>query len=212
MRSRLSQLTIVSIPTYASDLDAPLPPGPRFRLRVKKLEPRRHRMERVLNVGNWLFGAISRIEKNWRTEVLAGQTPYDPAEAVSIREYYEQWAMPCRRCLDEIQYLEAKGIWIEGADEFKRHCDEATDILAGDNPFFDDAERAGHWAAIAARHRAPCRPVQVDEDGRIFESDGERFNMPGLTPADIQEAFEDERVGRMRPLKEIVASRNQHGI
>jgi hypothetical protein len=56
------------------------------------------------------------------------------------------------------------------------------------------------------------RPVRVDESGRIFEINGEQIVMPGLEPEAILESFEDERVGRMRSLKDIFASRNQHGI
>jgi hypothetical protein len=56
------------------------------------------------------------------------------------------------------------------------------------------------------------RPVMVDESGRIFEMTGEQIVMPGLEPEAILESFEDERAGRMRSLKDIIASRNQDGI
>jgi hypothetical protein len=64
----------------------------------------------------------------------------------------------------------------------------------------------------ASSNRDVCRFVRVDDDGRIYEMSGEPFNMPGLTPADILESFEDERAGRMRPLKEVIASRLGRGI
>lgn len=212
MRSRLPEMFLVMLPTYAARLDAPLPPGRRHWSRSKTLKLRIRRLEGTLDTGNWLFESIRLIERNWRTEVLERKTPYDPDEAKSIMDFYGRWAMPCHRCLEEIKSVESEGGQVHGAKRFRRYCEQAEDILLGDNPFFDDAEKAGKWAAITATYRAPCRPVVVDEDGRIFETDGGRFNMPGLTPADILESLEDERAGRMRSLKEIVASRNQHGI
>lgn len=212
MRSRLPEMILVALPTYASDLDAPLPPAPRFRLKARNLERRVRRLENVLTIGNWLFRSIRVIENNWRDEVLKGATPYDPDEARSIREFFKQWAIPCGRIQGEIAALESKRAAVQGAEAFRRYCEEAEEILAGNSPFFDDAERSGRWAALTAAYREPCRPISVDEEGRIFELNGERFHMPGLTPADILEAREDERAGRMRPLKEIIASRQSHGI
>jgi hypothetical protein len=88
----------------------------------------------------------------------------------------------------------------------------ALEILEGDHPFFEDAKKAGRWAALTSNSREPHRPVKVDERGRIFEMTGERFNMPGLEPADILEAIEDERASHVRSLKEIMAAHNQQGI
>jgi hypothetical protein len=212
MRSRLPDMFLVMLPTYAARLDAPLPPRRKHWSRSKALKLRVRRLEGTLGIGNWLFESIRLIERNWRTEVLDQKTPYDPNEAQSIMDFYKQWAMPCHRCLEEIKSVESEGGLVHGAKRFRRYCEQAADIVLGDNPFFDDAETAGRWAALTAKHRKPCRPVVVDSDGRIFEADGERFNMPGLTPGEILEALEDERAGRMRSLKDIVASRNQHGI
>ena len=63
-----------------------------------------------------------------------------------------------------------------------------------------------------AEFRDPLRSVEIDESGRIFEMTGERFNMPGLEPANILDALDDERFGRVRSLKEIIAARGQHGL
>jgi hypothetical protein len=212
MRSRLPELVLVALPTYASALDKPVHQQSKRTSRAKSLKLRIHRLEKVLAIGNWLFEALRLIENNWRTEVLERKTPYNPDEAGSILDFYRHWAQPCRRCLDEIEALESEGGLARGAKKFRRYCEQATDILMGDNPFFEDAEKAGRWAAVTAKYREACRPVRVDEDGRIYEMSGERFNMPGLTPADILESFEDERAGRMRPLKEVIASRQNHGI
>jgi hypothetical protein len=80
--------------------------------------------------------------------------------------------------------------------------------MCGENSLFEDAKKAGQWAALTAIHREPIRPVDVDVSGRIFEKTGERFSMPGLEPADILEAIEDELAGRIRTLDEIIASRD----
>ncbi len=58
----------------------------------------------------------------------------------------------------------------------------------------------------------PPRPVRVDDEGRIFELTGERFEIAGLAPADVLEALEDERAGRVRPLREIMASHGRSGV
>jgi hypothetical protein len=185
---------------------------PKHRLKAKRQDQRLRRLERVLGVGNWLYKAVCLIERNWRTEVLEGKTPYDPADAKTIGEFYSRWVQPCKRCLDEISIFESRGCTVHGAKEFKGHCTEATDILGGYNAFFEDADKAGRWAALTAKYREAIRPVEVDDSGRIFESTGERFNMPGLEPADILEAIEDERAGRVRSLREIIDSSGQHGI
>jgi hypothetical protein len=74
------------------------------------------------------------------------------------------------------------------------------------------AEASGDAVARKSGTRPAIRPVRVDESGRIFEMTGEQIVMPGLEPEAILESFEDERAGRMRSLKDIIASRNQHGI
>jgi hypothetical protein len=205
-------MCLLALPNYAARLDDPAYCRVRNRLEVKALSRGLRRLEEVLVIGNWLYDSVRLIEHNWRTEVIEGKTPYDPEEARTIREFLAQWVQPCRRCLDEINLFESKGFEVRGSKEFKRHCAEAVDILGGHNPFFEDADKAGRWAALTAKHRVAIRPVEVDESGRIFERTGERFTMPGLEPTDILEAIEDEHAGRVRPLREIVASRGQHGI
>jgi len=209
-------MLVLALPNYAARLDDPVASGflrgIKHRLKWKAMQSRLRRLEDVLALGNWLYESVRLIEHNWRTEVLERKTPFDPHDAKSIGELYAQWAQPCRRCLDEIKVLEEKKFDVRGTKEFREHCTEVSEIIQGNNPFFEDAKLAGQWAALAAKYREAIRPVEVDTSGRIFEVTGERFNMPGLEPADILEAIEDERAGRVYSLKEIVASRKQHGI
>ncbi len=74
------------------------------------------------------------------------------------------------------------------------------------------AETADCGIERKAKSKPAIRPVMVDESGRIFEMTGEQIVMPGLEPEAMLESFEDERAGRMRSLKDIIASRNKHGI
>lgn len=53
------------------------------------------------------------------------------------------------------------------------------------------------------------RPVHVDQEGRIFEEDGSRFEFPGLEPEKIRASMSDLAEGRGRPLREIIAERGR---
>jgi len=46
--------------------------------------------------------------------------------------------------------------------------------------------------------------VHVDESGRIFDASGQPVSVPGLEPAKVNRGLDDESVGRVRPLKDIV--------
>lgn len=170
------------------------------------------RLEGVLAIGNWLYESMRLVEQNWRREVLEGKTLYDPKEEASMLESYRRWSAPCQRCLNEIDHFDATLTSVEGGDEFKRHCIDAKQILAGNNPFFHDERNAAQWADVIAFLRPNPRPVRVEEDGRIFEMSGEQFLMPGLEPADILESLEDERAGRLHSFDEVVASLDQHEV
>jgi hypothetical protein len=86
-----------------------------------------------------------------------------------------------------------------------------TDRVAGctSDRTADSPDRGPGWKVGG---RSPIRPVVVDESGRLFEMTGEQIVMPGLEPEAILESLEDARAGRMRSLKDIRASRCQHGI
>jgi hypothetical protein len=224
------------IPNYASALDAPAYPKDNpsrgksrkssrkglamsrswFRLRrphkVRRQAERASRLQNALAVGNWLYEQVRLIEHNWRTEIIEGLIPYDANEDRSILAFYRQWLEPTQRCLSEIRQLRSMGVEVAGSREFEEYCAEAPCILKGDSPFFEDASQAGLWAARTSQSRESIRPVEVDQAGRIFELSGARFHMPGLEPAAVLEALEDERAGRTRSLTDIIASRDEHGL
>jgi len=56
------------------------------------------------------------------------------------------------------------------------------------------------------------REVHIDEGGRIFEMSGEQLIASGLAPEDVLRSLEDERLGRTRSLREIIAERVGNGI
>ena len=203
-------MSIARIPVanYATKLDQPIAGQarrvkrgrfwrPKHRLKKRREAVKLRRLEEVLAIGNWLYESVKLIERNWRAEVLEMKTPFDPDDARSIADSYCQWAQPRQRCLEEIRVFEGKKNEVRGAREFRKYCAEVSRILAGDYPFFDDASKAGRWAALTATVRQSPGSIRIDEDGKIFEMTGERFNMPGLEPADILEALEDVKHGRL---------------
>ena len=140
----------------------------------------------MLAIGNWLYDAVRLVETNWRKEVLEGKTVYDPKDEALILDYFRQWSAPCHRCHQEIMRFQSKTTKIDGADRFLSHCTEAKEILAGHNPFFDEASNASRWASITEFLRPKARPVRVDEQGRLFEMNGEQFVFPGLEPERVR--------------------------
>jgi hypothetical protein len=217
MRSRLPQMVMADLPGYARSLDRPIasvrPYAHRGSIRRAKpqlkkmrLEGRLARLQDTLVAGNSLYKAVQLVERNWRNEVMQGESLYDPEDEKTIIGYYRQWMEPCERCVQEINDLVARGLSVRGAGEFLNFCAEAKAIMAADNPFFDNAENAARWYKAVTPSGPQPRQVRVDEHGRIFEMSGERFEMPGLSPDDILEAAEDVAAGRVRPLREIVAS------
>jgi hypothetical protein len=212
MSFRLLEFSPSLAANYASDLDSARYEKAKRLGKKSALKRGLRRLENVLAVGNWLFRAVRTIERHWRAEVIEGRTPYDPEEERLVADYLRQWCRPCHRCRDEIESFRLKGLEVRGSRRFEKYCAEAQDILEGGGPFFDDAEKAGRWAALTAEHRQSPRPVRIDEEGRIFEVTGERFLMPGLTPDEVREGISDVNAGRTRPLKEIIAARNTHEL
>jgi hypothetical protein len=93
-------------------------------------------LEDTLAVGNWLFGALSRIDDGWHGEVFEGRIPYDPEEEAQIRSFYRGWLKPCEQMLTKIAEFEAQGFEVSGASEFRRNCSEVKGILTPDSQFF----------------------------------------------------------------------------
>lgn len=94
MKNRLPELTMAVIARYDAGLDDVRHAKAKGRAAKERHRVARRRLEQVLVVGNWLFRSIRLIERNWRAEVSSGQTPYNPTDDQTIRDYYRQWAIP----------------------------------------------------------------------------------------------------------------------
>jgi hypothetical protein len=210
MHSRFPEMLLDALPRYAERLDEPITRQskdvkrgrfrrPKRQLKKKREEVRLRRLEEVLAIGNWLYGAVRLVERNWRSEVLAGKVLYDPTEEALIMAFFRQWYAPHDRFFKEISHFESARVKVAGGADFGRNVTEVERILGGHNPFFDDAANSTRWAGAIDYLRPNPRPVQVDEDGRLFEMTGEQIKMPGLEPADILEALDDFRSGRLVP-------------
>jgi hypothetical protein len=209
---RLPETAIVVLGDYASALDDPRYRAAKGRLELKaRFRALRH-LERVLTVGNWLYRSVRRIERHWRANVLEGRILHDPGEDRSIRALYSQWFQTSRRCLAEIEEFRGGGFSIRGAKVFEKHYAEAADILGGRVDPFENEAQALLWAARTANSRQDPRPMQVDENGNLFEITGERFVMSGLEPEAVLRGISDAEAGRVRPLKDIISERQTHGV
>jgi hypothetical protein len=57
--------------------------------------------------------------------------------------------------------------------------------------------------------RSMTRPVHVDESGTIFDSSGKPISAAGLEPTKVKRGLDDESAGRVRPLKDIIADKQE---
>jgi hypothetical protein len=211
--SGLGGSVLHTVLNYGAKLDEPLPPTPKapkrlfhnWRRKREAEELKRRRLEEVLAFGNWLYDAVRRVERNWRSHVMQGTTLYDPAEETLILGYYRQWTRSCDRCEAEIAHFDSDQQEVRGAVDFRARCIEARKLIEGENPFFADMRNKRRWDAATEFLRPSPRPVMTDREGRIFERTGERLSMPGLEPADILEALEDERAGRVHSFEEVAS-------
>jgi hypothetical protein len=115
--------------------------------------------EFVVDRGNWLFGAISRLDLNWHTEVYEGRTTYDANQEAVIKEYYRTWVRPAHDVLCDIEALEKVGLTVTGADKFSRNYREAIGLLKDDADFF------GGEALVDLQDRA----IDAHREGRTAD-------------------------------------------
>jgi len=209
MKNRLPELTMAVIARYDAGLDDARHAKAKGRAAKERHRVARRRLEQVLVVGNWLFRSIRLIERNWRAEVSSGQTPYNPTDDQTIRDYYRQWAIPCSRCLKEIQRLRSQVYRIHGVSEFEKNCDSVHEILAHLEKPLLDLEHSSPKSDPLTKAKGNPRAVHVDDSGRIFETTGEELSIAGLEPIKVARGLRDEQAGRLRSLKDIVATRAQ---
>src|SRR3954466_5327357 len=129
MRSRLSEMTSARYATYAGALDDPVYANRSRSGHGRSQNKARRQLERVLDIGNWLFQSVRLIEANWRNEVLSRETNYDRDEDASIQSFYWQWSKPCKKCLAEITAFEQRGVRVRGAVTFRKNCELANSVL-----------------------------------------------------------------------------------
>jgi len=205
MRNRVQELTMAALVRYDAGLDDALYASAKGGAEEGRPDIAKRKLEKVLVVGNRLFQAICLTEKNWRTEVTSGETPYNTSDDQAIRDFYQQWALPCTRCLEEILKHRSKGYRIRGASEFEKNCRSAHEILAHLEKPLLDPEQSSRKSDPLQKTKGNPRAVRVDDSGRIFETTGEELAVPGLEPHRVARGLRDEQAGRIRSLKEIVA-------
>ena len=83
MRNRVQELTMAALVRYDAGLDDALYASAEGGAEEGRPDIAKRKLDKVLVVGNWLFQAICLTEKNWRTEVTSGETPYIPYAAMS---------------------------------------------------------------------------------------------------------------------------------
>lgn len=207
MKSRLPQLVIQQLGRYADALPrVTRRPGTssQFHLRVAA-----RRLQEVLRLGNWLFDSIRLIERNWRREVLAYVTPYDPAEEAAILAMYRQWSRPTAFCLAELKRLNRNGLGVPGAKQFRSNCATVRFILDDGFPFLKDPANRAAWEMARRGRGGTIRPVVVDSNGVVSTPQGERIDDPALPPDRILKAIDASEAGRFRPLAVIRAERDR---
>lgn len=206
-----------TVRSYADPLDAPLsgpgkPPRTWRLLAFSLTSPELRRLEGVLGVGNALFQMIRRVESNWRNEVLAGKTLFDPIDEKQILSFFRDWLTPTERCLGEIKVMSRWHPTVVGADDFQKNCLEAKNVAIGRSSFFDNAENAKRWEGVTSFMRPKTEPIRVDEHGRIFDSSGKQIVAPGLEPGKVREARSKIQGGRRRTYDELVTSQTPDGV
>ena len=129
MRSRLPEMTIVSLSQYANDLNESTYVKARSRGGKRNQLLALRKLENALVVGNWLFNAICLIERNWRQDILAGKTDYDLMEAKAfVGHLLGLWYDPFEHLLD---YTSGRGCSTgDQPGQFDRNgLDEPQDVV-----------------------------------------------------------------------------------
>jgi hypothetical protein len=95
---------------------------------------------------------------------------------VAVRFNLREWLELSERILPDVRALELEYGRVEGAEQFREKIDEIRERLDSSHP------------------------ITIDEHGRVFDHEGRRLCLPGLSAADIVRSLEQERAGRLVPL------------
>lgn len=149
-------------------------------------------LEEQVTVGNWLFRALSRTERELYADARAGLEPLEPAHKWDLLASFRIWLAGSVRLLAKIEEFEAKGYSFERAADLQGNRLEVERILEQEE-------------ALGGR----IRPVRVDDQGRIFLETGEQVDVRGLEPEKVLAGLAEDAAGLGRPLREIMAERRR---
>jgi len=101
-----------------------------------------------------LFDTITKIDEDWRWQVLRHETPYEEAVAESIRKLYESWHEACAAPVGMLPLFESRFGRVENAEELLVRWREAQGILTPDEEFFTGDALAGLRDKATDEHRS----------------------------------------------------------
>ena len=111
-------------------------------------------LEEHLALGVSLFDLLRDGEDTWHRRVLEGKIAYNPRHHEGWRRVIGLWAQPCEGLERAVGAFEKRGFAVEGAEEFRRRCDEARWRLADPGELFNHPEFDVLRDAALADHRA----------------------------------------------------------
>ena len=83
-----------------------------------------------------LFDSITKIDEDWRRQVLKCEVEYDPLIAKRILEVYQAWLEPCAEIERIASFFEQTFDNVSNAAEFRSRCREARGVVTPDEQFF----------------------------------------------------------------------------
>jgi hypothetical protein len=138
---------------------------------------------------NSILRAVLTFESKRRAEITEGEGPPDQEiesrRALGLRNLLN----PCAKVREIIDWFQSQEYGVDGASEFRSLC-------TGIEMMIRTSELPSN-----------PRPVHIDEHGNIFEITGEPVVVPGLKPDQVQKGIAEAQAGMGRPLRNIVAER-----
>jgi hypothetical protein len=83
-----------------------------------------------------IYDAIVAFDEDWRRRVMRGELRFSCALHSFILRLFRRWHAPCDDVLAAIENLQAQGLFVTGALEFKNRCREAAGITTSDAESF----------------------------------------------------------------------------
>ena len=76
-------------------------------------------LEARLQTALTLFEHVRRLDEQMTAEIGSTGTSWTPESAEQLVSFYRDWERPTRRIAERIAELQARGIQVEGTDEFR---------------------------------------------------------------------------------------------